>query len=200
MHRNCYSIPLNPLHVKSRAVKLARPASLQPVIFDMEQPKKRKRGGQQKPASERKRNNVTIRLVDDLRAKLETASQRSGRSLSEEMAWRLTMSFLFNTEIQRGVAHPTQLGRGHGGARLRTVGWRVGLEEIRQAISDPQDETPIFIPPKYQQLLKERREERSKQHRRKLDEQRAERGKVINPARVSARRPAAKGKRPSESK
>ena len=81
----------------------------------MKQPKKRKRGGQPKPAAERKRNNVTIRLIDDLRAKLEAASRASGRSLSEEAAWRLTMSFLFNHEIQEVAQIQREFGRRHGG-------------------------------------------------------------------------------------
>ena len=113
------------------------------------------------------------------------------------------MSFLFNTEIQEVSRIQRSLGETMADT-LTDGGWRVGLEEVRYAISlisdDPRDETPIFIPPKYQQLLKERREERSKRHRRKSDEQRAEHGKVNNPPRVSARRSGATGTRPSESK
>src|SRR6516225_5010023 len=100
----------------------------------MKQPKKRKRGGQPKPAAERKRNNVTIRLIDDLRAKLEAASRASGRSLSEEAAWRLTMSFMFNQEIQE-VA---QVQRGLGDVMVEILtksGWAIG-DELRRNI-DP---------------------------------------------------------------
>ena len=122
----------------------------------MKQPKKRKRGGQPKPAAERKRNNVTIRLIDDLRAKLEAASRASGRSLSEEAAWRLTMSFMFNQEIQE-VA---QVQRGLGDVMVEILtksGWAIG-DELRRNI-DPlfsHDQLPIFMPPEHQQLLKER--------------------------------------------
>ncbi len=146
----------------------------------MKQPKKRKRGGQPKPAAERKRNNVTIRLIDDLRAKLEAASRASGRSLSEEAAWRLTMSFLFNHEIQQVSDIQGRLGDVMV-EMLTKNGWRVEPEEIQRVISDdPQDETPIFMPPQYQQLLKGRREEQ-------LDEQPPEIDKAIDPARAAAK-------------
>ena len=94
---------VNSSHANYRAINATADYERETVITDMKQPRKRKRGGQPKPASERKRNNVTIRLVDDLRAKLEAASRASGRSVSEEVAWRLTMSFLFNTRNSTGV-------------------------------------------------------------------------------------------------
>ena len=100
----------------------------------MKQPRKRKRGGQPKPASERKRNNVTIRLLDDLRAKLE-AQPGVGRSVSEEVAWRLTMSFMFNHEIQQ----VSDIQRGLGDVMVEILsknGWGVEPEEIKRAISD----------------------------------------------------------------
>lgn len=130
----------------------------QPVIFDMKQQKKRKRGGQPKPASERKRNNLTIRLIDELRAKLEAASRASGRSMSEEAAWRLTMSFLFNNEIQE----VSQVQRSLGDVMVEILtkqGWRVGLDEVRRSISHwwdhtPQDRASVFIPPELQQFLR----------------------------------------------
>src|SRR5262245_7128976 len=62
--------------------------------------RKRKRGGQLKPASQRKSTNLTIRLLDELRTKLEKAARASGRSVSEEAAWRMTLSFLLSSEIQ----------------------------------------------------------------------------------------------------
>jgi len=124
----------------------------------MKQPKKRKRGGQPKPASERKRNNLTIRLRDDLKAKLEAASRVSGLSLSEEAAWRLTMSFMFNHEIQE----ISQIQRGLGDvmvAGLMARGWGVEPEDaervIRTWLDRPQDRGPIFMPPEQQQRLKQ---------------------------------------------
>jgi hypothetical protein len=180
-------LPLvNSSHANYRAINATADYERETVIADMK-PRKRKRGGQPKPASERKRNNVTIRLVDDLRAKLEAASQASGRSLSEEMAWRLTMSFLFNTEIQE--VSTIQRGLGTVMVEMLTkVGWKVGPEEIKRAISnDLRDNILIFMPPEHRQLLKERREELSERSHRDLDEQRAERDKAIDPAHVAAR-------------
>ena len=152
----------------------------------MKQPKKRRRGGQPKPASERKRNNVTIRLVDDLRAKLEVASRASGRSLSEEMAWRLTMSFLFNTEIQE----VSQIQRGLGDVMvemLTNIGWRVGPEEIRTATSgDPPDNLPIFVPPEFQQLLKGGRQNEQRENDKKSSARRP-----FKPPQTAVQRPNA---------
>lgn len=59
----------------------------------MDQEKKRKRGGQPKPAAARKRNNLTFRTRDDLRERLERASGRSNRSVSEEIEFRLLRDF-----------------------------------------------------------------------------------------------------------
>jgi hypothetical protein len=125
---------------------------------EMNLPKKRKRGGQRKPAAERKRNNLTIRLIDELRAKLEAASRVSGRSMSEEAAWRLTMSFLFNNEIQ--VVSQVQRSLGDVMKEILTKeGWRVGLDEVRRSISHWWDHAPqvgasVFIPPELQQFLR----------------------------------------------
>ena len=94
----------------------------------MRQLKKRKRGGQRKSASERKRNNVTIRLRDDLEAKMEAASRASGLSLSEEIAWRLTITFMFDNEIQE----VSQIQRGLGDVMVEGLiaqGWGVEPED-----------------------------------------------------------------------
>ena len=55
--------------------------------------KKRRRGGQRKPAATRKRNNLTFRTRDQLRDQLERMAAVSGRSISEEIEYRLTLSF-----------------------------------------------------------------------------------------------------------
>jgi hypothetical protein len=60
---------------------------------------KRKRGGQPKPASQRKRNNLTIRVLDHLRDRLETAARASQRSVSEEAAHRMTLGFNLQDEL-----------------------------------------------------------------------------------------------------
>jgi hypothetical protein len=61
-------------------------------VTDVDQ-EKRKRGGQPKPAAARKRNNLTFRTRDDLRERLERAAERSNRSVSEEIEFRLLRDF-----------------------------------------------------------------------------------------------------------
>lgn len=52
-----------------------------------------KRGRPSVPDEIRKRNNVTIRMRDALKAKLERGAEKNERSLSEEIAFRLDRSF-----------------------------------------------------------------------------------------------------------
>jgi hypothetical protein len=70
--------------------------------------KKRRRGGQRKPAATRKRNNLTFRTRDQLRDQLERAASTAGRSISEEIEYRLTLSFshddAFGGPAMRGIA------------------------------------------------------------------------------------------------
>ena len=54
----------------------------------------RKRGRPPLPPKQRKRNNVTIRLRDDLKSSLQEAGVDQGRSLSEEIEARLEASLL----------------------------------------------------------------------------------------------------------
>lgn len=53
----------------------------------------RKRGGQPKPPEARKRGNLTFRVRDDLRLRLEESATKCGRSVSEEIEQRLEQSF-----------------------------------------------------------------------------------------------------------
>ena len=55
---------------------------------------KKKRGRPRKPDSEKRRNNVTIRMKDDLKRRLEEAADSQGRSLSEEIEFSLERRFL----------------------------------------------------------------------------------------------------------
>ena len=50
---------------------------------------KRKRGRPRKPDREKRRNNVTIRMRDSLKGILEESAVDAGRSLSEEIEFRL---------------------------------------------------------------------------------------------------------------
>ena len=58
-----------------------------------ERPKHPQRGGQRKPAAQRKRNNMTFRARDQLKADLEKAAEASSRSVSEEIEFRLGQAF-----------------------------------------------------------------------------------------------------------
>jgi hypothetical protein len=61
-----------------------------------------------KPAAIRKRNNLTFRTRDQLRAQLERMATAAGRSISEEIEYRLTLSFshddAFGEPAMRGIA------------------------------------------------------------------------------------------------
>jgi len=123
----------------------------------VKQPKKGKRGRRPKPASERKVSSLTIRLLGELRTQLEESSRVSGRSLSEEVAWRLTMSFMFNNEIRQ----VSQIQRGLGDIMvegLMAQGWGVGPDDervVRAWLDKPQDRGPILMAPEQQQRLKQ---------------------------------------------
>ena len=85
----------------------------------MKQSKKRKRG-QLKPR-QRKSSSLNLRVLDELREKLEVASRRSGRTLSEEAAFRLTMSFHDETQaVRRGLGDVMV-------EMLDKLGWRSGI-------------------------------------------------------------------------
>jgi hypothetical protein len=54
---------------------------------------KRRRGGQPKPATLRKRNNLTFRARDQLKADLEKAAAAARRSVSEQIEYLLGRAF-----------------------------------------------------------------------------------------------------------
>ena len=86
---------------------------------------RRSRGRPRVPDKARKKNNVTIRMRDELKLKVEQNAAAHQRSISEEIAWRLERSFteqaaLGGPEVsQDGVPHglgvrhrrPAQCGR-----------------------------------------------------------------------------------------
>ncbi len=55
---------------------------------------KKKRGRPRKPDSEKRRNNVTIRMKDDIKRRIQEAADSQGRSLSEEIEFSLERRFL----------------------------------------------------------------------------------------------------------
>ena len=66
---------------------------------------KRKLGRPPLPLRERKRNNVTTRLRDGLKGDLENAAAEEGRSLSEEIEFRLELSFISEKERLAHLHH-----------------------------------------------------------------------------------------------
>jgi len=60
----------------------------------------RKRGGQPKPPGARKNRSLTIRVLDELWDRLEAETKKSGRSMSEEMAYRAMIGFLLGNELK----------------------------------------------------------------------------------------------------
>lgn len=54
---------------------------------------RRPRGRPQVPDEAKKRNNVTIRMRDELKSKIQQAAAEHGRSISEEIERRLEHSF-----------------------------------------------------------------------------------------------------------
>jgi len=124
----------------------------------VKQRKKRKRGRRPKPVSERKVSSLTIRLLGELRSKLEESSRVSGRSMSEEVAWRVTMSYLLSTEI-RDLTQAQHDADEAIIAMLARRGWDVGIEAFAEIVGLAQAKNPeIFVPPRLQALLKKRRE------------------------------------------
>ncbi len=55
---------------------------------------KRKRGRPRKPDSEKRRNNVTIRMRDSVKERLQESAAKTGRSLSEEIEYHLERTLL----------------------------------------------------------------------------------------------------------
>ena len=72
------------LHVVSSGINRAGRGRAMPATTT-----KRKRGRPRKPDSEKRRNNVTIRMRDAVKRRLEKAAAKAGRSLSEEIEFRL---------------------------------------------------------------------------------------------------------------
>jgi len=86
---------------------------------------KRRRGGQPKPAAERKRNNLTFRARDQLKADLEKAAEASNRSVSEEIEFRLGQAFQWEKvlgDVESFKARMSEMQRRTEAERYRS-GW-----------------------------------------------------------------------------
>jgi hypothetical protein len=107
-------------------------------VIAMKPALKRKPGGQPKPPSQRKRNNLTIRVLDGLRKRLEEAAQKSKRSVSEEAAHRMMLSFNLGDELMDS----TKIREANDEA-LADLAKKRGWAEI----IDIRYGGPIYIPP-----------------------------------------------------
>jgi hypothetical protein len=91
---------------------------------------KRRRGGQRKPASERKRNNLTFRARDQLKADLEKAAAANNRSVSEQIEhyieraieWEKVLGDLESFKAKVAEEHREALRQSEAAARHR-AGW-----------------------------------------------------------------------------
>jgi hypothetical protein len=68
---------------------------LQIRMYSMKRKRKRAPGGGRKPSGPFKHSaaQLTVRMPDDMRARLNAAAQKKGWSLSQELLWRLRVSF-----------------------------------------------------------------------------------------------------------
>src|SRR5215469_2009692 len=87
---------------------------------------KRRRGGQPKPAAERKRNNLTFRARDQLKADLEKAAAASNRSVSEEIEFRVAQAFQWEKvlgDLESFKARIAEMQRQTEAAERHRAGW-----------------------------------------------------------------------------
>src|SRR4051794_14236950 len=104
---------------------------------------RRRRGGQVKAPSERKRNNLTFRARDRLKAALEAEAALNGRSLSEEIEARLEQSLLVQNLLTGSEeirdANRTAAIQGAGATKVPT------RAEMRPSGSVPGDPIPLSL-------------------------------------------------------
>jgi hypothetical protein len=115
----------------------------------MSQHIKRKRGGQPKPEAERKRNSVTIRVLDSFRERIEAEAAKSQRSVSEEIAYRVQMSYVFGPEVESAQKTQRLLAKETDDtikAAMHRQGWG--------KVVDPRYGGAVYIPPGQHPLLK----------------------------------------------
>jgi len=112
----------------------------------LEPRQKRRRGGQPKPAAERKRNNLTFRARDQLKADLEKAAAASNRSVSEEIEFRLGQSFQWEKVL--GDLESFKAWRGEMQRQTEAAErYRAGWGKLHWFPPPPQFEDPTAPPP-----------------------------------------------------
>lgn len=93
---------------------------------------KRRRGGQPKPASQRKRNNLTFRVRDQLRADLVAAAADSGRSVSQEIEFRLGRDFAWQAGKQSIDQLVAEAKANLDASRIQAIR-KAGFQIVREA-------------------------------------------------------------------
>jgi hypothetical protein len=94
-------------------------------MTEQERPK-HPRGGQTKPAHQRKRNNLTFRVRDALKADLEKAAVAANRSVSEQIEYLLGRAFEWERvlgDLESFKARMAEEMRITEGATRHRAGW-----------------------------------------------------------------------------
>jgi hypothetical protein len=100
--------------------------------------KPKKRGAPLKPVTRKKNSTLTIRMLDDLRLRLEAEAEASGRSVSETAAHLMSLALMLNNElkayedIQKNVDDSIK-------AAMQRRGWG--------KVIDPRYGGAVYIPP-----------------------------------------------------
>ena len=97
-----------------------------------------KRGAPLKPVSQRKTATLTVRLLADLRKRLEDEADASGRSVSEQAAYLMRLALMLNSELKAYEDLQKDVDESIKSAMYRR-GWG--------KVVDPRYGGPVYIPP-----------------------------------------------------
>jgi hypothetical protein len=107
------------------------------------------RGGQSKPSAQRKSRSVTIRVLEGFKQRIEAEAAKSGRSVSEEIAYRVGLSYL----VREPVETAAEVARILGEQTDRTI--EAALERARwDKRNDPRYGGRVWTPPNQAPLQK----------------------------------------------
>jgi hypothetical protein len=98
----------------------------------------KKPGAALKPPTRRKNSTLTIRLLDDLRLRLEAEAEASGRSVSEQAAYLMNLALMLNKELKAYEDLQKDVDDSIKSAMFRR-GWG--------KVVDPRYGGPVYIPP-----------------------------------------------------
>jgi hypothetical protein len=106
----------------------------------MEETPKKRIGRPPKPAAERKERNFTFRTRPELRAQLTEAAAKSGRSISEEIEYRLDRTFMTD-ELSDGLERLVHIA---GEMANVNVGLNNSIKDMLQSTHMLMAENSIF--------------------------------------------------------